>query len=352
MTDRDRRHLRGPVHTMRTETAEWDDATKSWKPREGYELISFRPDGNASQLESRYETQTSYTAYRYDTAGRLVEIAQWVDAGPKTLMQFHYDASGRPATSFLVAADGVRQQTETYSYDTTGRKARVQFQMFAGLPDDDDVVDESQAWHGFLAAAWNDGKAPSPLVTVIYDATDRPSEVLVHNISHELQYRVTFTRDRDGRLLSGETAFADITTSFPGLEQTLDKASSEDRAQLEATLETVFEKQTFLSRTFTYDGSGRLLEKIEHMGTLMEEVTTFRYDERGALVETTSSHRSHGMNADGPTPELRREQAARYEYQYDSHGNWTERVTSGQSGGAQDFQRGIVDRRAFTYYPG
>jgi hypothetical protein len=57
------------------------------------------------------------------------------------------------------------------------------------------------------------------------------------------------------------------------------------------------------------------------------------------------------MNADGPTPELRREQAARYEYQYDSHGNWTERVTSGQSGGAQDFQRGIVDRRAFTYYP-
>ncbi len=49
MTDRDRRHLRGPVHTMRTETAEWDAATESWKPPEGYELITFRPDGNASQ---------------------------------------------------------------------------------------------------------------------------------------------------------------------------------------------------------------------------------------------------------------------------------------------------------------
>src|ERR1700752_3895249 len=120
MTDRDRRHLRGPVHTMRTETAEWDATTEAWKPRDGYELVTFRPDGNASQLESRYETQTSHTAYRYDTAGRLIEIAQWVDAGPKTLMQFHYDASGRPAASFLVAADGVRQQTETFSYDTNG----------------------------------------------------------------------------------------------------------------------------------------------------------------------------------------------------------------------------------------
>ena len=65
MTDRDRRHLRGPVHTMRTETAEWDAATESWKPPEGYELITFRPDGNASQSESHYQTRTSYTAHQY-----------------------------------------------------------------------------------------------------------------------------------------------------------------------------------------------------------------------------------------------------------------------------------------------
>ncbi len=176
--------------------------------------------------------------------------------------------------------------------------------------------------------------------------------MLVHNTSHELQYRVTFTRDREGRLLSGETTFADISTSFPGIGQELEKASPEDRAQMEAMLETVFEKQTFLSRTFSYDGSGRLLQKVERMGTLMEDVTTYRYDASGSLVETTSTNRSNGMDADGPTPEQRREQAARYEYQYDSHGNWTERVTSGQSGGAQDFQRATVDRRAFTYYPG
>ena len=70
MTDRERRHLRGPVHTMRTETAEWDAAAESWKPPHTVEFVTFRPGGNAGQLESRDETQTSYTAYRYDTAGR------------------------------------------------------------------------------------------------------------------------------------------------------------------------------------------------------------------------------------------------------------------------------------------
>ena len=60
MTDRDRRHVRGPVHTMRTESAEWDDAS-----------------------ESHYGPQTSYTTNQYDAGGRLTEIESRVDAGPK-----------------------------------------------------------------------------------------------------------------------------------------------------------------------------------------------------------------------------------------------------------------------------
>jgi len=36
---------------MRTETAEWDAATDSWKPPSGYQLSTFRADGNVSHGE-------------------------------------------------------------------------------------------------------------------------------------------------------------------------------------------------------------------------------------------------------------------------------------------------------------
>jgi len=357
MTDRDRRHLRGPVHTMRRETAEWDAATESWKDLEGYELFTFRADGNASGTESHYPKQTSYTAYRYDTGGRLTEIEWWIDAGPKTRTQFHYDGSGRPVETFSVAADGTRQQAETYAYGSEGRKTRVQFLAFACLPDDD-VADESQAWQRFIPSGGYDGSSPSPpltvIYTVIYDTANRPMEVLVHNTSHELQYRVTFTRDREGRMLTGETTFAGIGALGPGLEQALEKASPDERAQMQDALETAFEKQTFLSMSFSYDSSGRLIEKVHRMGTLMEEVTTYRYDERGALVEQTSVNRTHGIKGNGkgpvPTEDQRRDHGSRFEYKYDADGNWTERVATGHSSDTPDVQRSTVERRTFTYY--
>jgi hypothetical protein len=315
------------------------------------ELVTFRPDGMASGTESRYERQTSYSANRYDADGRLTEIESWVDAGPKMRAQFRYDAGGRPAESFLVNANGTRQQTETFSYGIDGRRTRVQFNMFAALPDD--VDSDEPAWQTFIPHV--SSPEPSPqIATVVYDSDHRPAEVLIHSAQHELRYRVTFTRDREGHLLTGETTIAGIGALGPEFEQALAEASPEERAQAEAELETVFEK--FLSVSFTYDGTGRLLEEVRRMGTLMERVTTHRYDARGALVEETSVERSHGVDGDGPdfreTPEQRHEQRTRFEYQYDAQGNWTERVTWSQGDANPEFQRSAVERRAFTYYPG
>lgn len=335
---------------MRRETAEWDAATESWKPPATYELFTFRPDGNFIGTESRHSTQTSYSAYRYDAGGRLVEIEWWIDAGPKSRTQFRYDSIGRPVEAFSVAPDGTRQQSETFAYDRDGRKTRVQLLASASLPDD--VADESQAWHAFIPSGSNDPSSLPAIITVIYDANNRPMDVLAHNASHELQYRATFTRDRDGRMLTGETTFAGPSAFGPGLEQELEKLSPDARAQMQDTLATVFEKRTLLSVSFSYDSSGRLLEKVHRIGTLMEEVTTYRYDEHGALVEESSVNRTHGINDDGvtPTEEQRRDHGSRFEYRYDAQGNWTERVVTGHSSDAPDGQRS-VERRTFTYYP-
>jgi hypothetical protein len=351
MTDRDRHRLRGPVHTMRTETTEWDAATASWKPPSGYQLFTFRTDGDASHTESRYGEGTSHTAYVYDAGARLTAIESRSNSSPKTRMEFRYDDSGRPVETTLIGPDGTRQQAETFTYDRNGRKTRVQYRGFGGLPDD--VDHESQGWQRFVPHGSE--PMPSPITTVVYDAGNRPTEVLIHNASHELQYRVTLTRDQQGRLLTADTTFAGISALLPGVEKEIENASVEDRAKMEAMLEATFERQTFLSVRFSYDSAGRLAEETFRMGTLMEEVKTYRYDKSGALVEEASVTRSQTIDGDGPEVRAKagEEQGHRtgYDYQFDTHGNWTERVTTSQCRDAGDSRWSAVERRAFTYYP-
>ena len=352
MTDRDRRHLRGPVRTMRTETAEWDPTTESWKTPESYEVAAFRPDGNLSHTESHYGTQTAHTVYRYDTGGKLTEIETSGDVNPKTRVQFRYDPAGRPIEGVLVVNGAAPQQVEAFSYRSDGRKTRLQFSPIAGLPDDD-MTDQWQSWQLFIPATSDESAAPN-LITVLYDAANRAEEVLVHNANHELQYRVTFTRDQDGRLVSGETTLAGLSALGPGIETTAD-ASKEERAQLETLLEAAFEKQIFMSLTYSYDRDGRLTEQVRRMGAIMEEVTTYRYDDRGSKVEESSVERVQGLEMDGdaviPKEVERLDRRTRCEYQYDAKDNWTERVTWGQSERAE-FQRSSIERRTFTYYAG
>lgn len=40
----------------------------------------------------------------------------------------------------------------------------------------------------------------------------------------------------------------------------------------------------------------------------------------------------------------------RFEYKYDQHGNWTERVVSGRIDSESVFRRSNVERRVITYY--
>ena len=48
--------------------------------------------------------------------------------------------------------------------------------------------------------------------------------------------------------------------------------------------------------------------------------------------------------------EISTHQQVRYLYQYDTHGNWTERVVSVRLERNPDFQRSNIERRKISYY--
>jgi len=187
-------------------------------------------------------------------------------------------------------------------------------------------------------------------MTVTYDERDQPADVLFHDPDHNLLQRVVFTRDRDGRLVSEEIVRGEL------LQNALDSAPPEERARANALLATVFGPDQTLSRTtYAYDQRGRRVERRTRMGTLGENRTTFRYDDYDNPVEETTEDRSREVNIDENgieevTAETVQRQHARFEYQYDAQGNWTERVVLSRAEPNPDFRRENVERRNIAYY--
>jgi YD repeat-containing protein len=351
MSDVAKWKLRGPVRTLRSETAEWDAVREDWKPARHFWVAEFQADGKIAVRDAHNPDGTIYrTTFRYDNRGRLVEGQSGPASGPFTKSIYSYDDAGRHLRTVNVAADGAVTDSESCRYDSTGRKTKVTFlearPIGAGALHI--IVDETDdASFGFAAS-------DATTMTTTYGEKDQAEEVVMHDANHVVVTRVTFTRDRDGRKLGEVVQFAG-QFPFPEIRTELGKLSAEERAAMAALFAQAFDAKTLHSRAWAYDRQGRVLERTERMGTLSETRTTYRYDDRDNAIEETREDQSHelGMNADG-TPARRNESVRRhdnrFEYQYDREGNWTERIASYRTEANAIFQRSSIERRQITYH--
>jgi hypothetical protein len=121
-----------------------------------------------------------------------------------------------------------------------------------------------------------------------------------------------------------------------------------------AALKTAFDDQVFCRITYAYDTNGHLLERTRRIGTLSEERTTFEYGEYNDPITETSRRRTSRVDIDDDgivrttEEETGVQEDCRYEYQYDAHGNWIERVIWQRLGSQPEFRRSI-QRRTITY---
>ena len=353
MSDLARWELRGSVRTLRTHFAEWNPETGDWWPLKDRFVATFRADGQLSEIEHHNPDGSVPREIRlYDDAGRLNEDQWWANDVLTRRVVHTYDVGGRSASAVTVDVEGRKHETERCYYDENGRKTKV---VFLPGPETSGATCSTGSCGTMYGVEGTDVAYSAPgatTSTTTYDQQGRPSEVAFHDANKALVSRVVFSRDQDGRVLSERMEFAGPAGLLgPSIDANM---PTDERASLMELFKTVFEDHTFSLSTYTYDEKGRRIESVRRMGKLSEVRVTVRYDDFDNPVEEVRSDVSREMRMDdgGVKSEERPShvQYVRFEYRYDAHGNWTERIVWQRLEPNADERPSNIERRTIAYY--
>jgi len=353
MSDLARWDLRGPVRTLRTHFAEWHREAGGWRPLKTRFVATFRPDGQLSEVEHHNPDGSIPREVRvYDEAGRLTEDQWWSNEVLTRHVVHTYDAGGRPASAVAVDAVGTKREAELCRYDANGRRTKL---VFLPVPESSGATCLMGSCGPMYGVEGSDVAYSAPGATTrttTYDEHDRPSEMTFHDANDALVSRVVLSRDQDGRVLSERMEF-----TGPGglLGPAFDaNVPADERASLRELLETVFEDEALTIATHAYDEKGRRIETVRRMGQLFEERMTVRYNDFDNPVEEVRLEVNREMGMDDGA--VKREegpphvQHVRFEYRYDAHGNWIERIVRQRMEPNTDEQPSNIEQRTITYH--
>jgi hypothetical protein len=347
MTDLASWKVHGPVRTLRTEFAEWDLSLEQWKPARHFTLVRFNPDGKISETEDHNaDGSIARTIFVYNAEGRLRERRSGVGDKPIGKTIFFYDSVDQLVRVVSLGPDGQETEAEVYSNDQDGKRTKVQFVLKNGANVTAYGIDGSELSYGAPGVA---------TITTRYDDRGQPDEVLFHDQDHRLVRRVTLARDSTGRLVKEEAHLGE-QLPFASMEKELQDQPPEAREKLRAMLTKALGSLLVFSTTsYSYDEKGRVAERSIRTGELGEHRTTYRYDDRDNPIEEINEDSSHDLQFDDdgksqPTNERSHSQTSRFEYKYDSEGNWTEKVLWSRQEPNPNFQLSNVERREINYF--
>jgi YD repeat-containing protein len=347
MTDAQNAGLRGNVKTCTEEQISF--AIQGQPERKVSTTTEYTPDGKLLSSRTLYSEGSEYSFSRtYDAQGRLIKQVSGSSGQKPSEKIYKYDDKGRLLTWTI---DGKASDT-TYSYDDSGHKTAVQRPEGSNVPPG-------------MAIAMGGSEIARPIpaggsMTTIYNERDQPVEGQIRDAQGQLVTRVVRRYDSRDRILSEEDEIESPESVVP--PELLDKMKLND-AQLRGLGAWITANLRSVAFSYSYDSEGRLTGQHRRTGT-MEETTTTSYNERGEKArEITTSTTDpaagveYGMDDEGnmvpqtaPKPQTTFETEARYEYQYDPHGNWTEMKVSRRSGPDAAFQESEIYHRQLTYY--
>ena len=242
-----------------------------------------------------------------------------------------------------------------YEYDEKGRKTLIQ--TFDATP-----LHPNTAY----AAHWEEtdlGFADylGGTLTTTYNERDIATGAEFHDLDGKLVGHIVRKFDPEGRVVS-EEQIADAPYKFALPDEITSKLNPEQLKTVGAFVGGAMQNR---ANFYTYDDKGRVIERHRQGGPFDDEVTVTKYNDSGDKTwesTTTSMNPAVGrvfslteagaMIPDGNPnpPEPPSTYETQYSYEYDTHGNWTERTIAGRSHPEEAFGPGTTSHRKLTYY--
>jgi hypothetical protein len=351
MSDRVQAGLRGPVKSSTEESTYpnmTDAAGKALEVRFEHTTV-YDPDGRILSTRSRNTDGSQWvTRYEYSNSGQLLKTASGIEGQALTETTYSYDPRGRLEK---ITTDSKSETPVFFRYDEHGGKTKVQTSRAS-----DYRPNMATGGSPFEAADMAPNLPDGGTTTTIYDEYDRPTEVRVRDTNGELVNRALRTYDAQGHVSEEKQIYDNLVTMFPPeTRQKLlgDSGLSADqlRQELHAQLTKLMKGQAGpYSVSNRYDSGGRLIHTDRRIFNHEDEIVT-TYNEHGDTEsEITRSTRPEAENeptAPGPPSSY---SETRCSYQYDQHGNWTEKTVSYRPSSEAAFQSSPVIKRSLTYY--
>jgi hypothetical protein len=131
--------------------------------------------------------------------------------------------------------------------------------------------------------------------------------------------------------------------------------STEQRERFAAMVRAVMPDGIFATFEYTYDGHGRVAQRVRQMARMQKSRVTYAYDDYGNVTEQhhEGTDRDARIDDEGTlvmAPESSNESWTRYEYRYDDRGNWVERVSLRRMAPEETFHRLVIERRTIAYF--
>lgn len=312
----------------------------------------YSPEGRLLESRTRYVSSPDYvTTYTYDTAGRLASksTSSGSSDADRIDVAYTYDDKGR----LLGVNPSKGNFGVTYEYDVHDAKLRVDHLPVFKLEPNTAVG--MKPWESSdLAFLPPSGGT----VTTVYDEHNRPVEGQVRDADGRLTMRISRTYDAEGRIQGDKLIPEDMESFFSEqLAGQLNDAQKKGFARLTANAYATGESG------YKYDSQGRVVEKHRVGGIFGDELTKLVYNDHGDVSEEVTVLAMspdfgtvYGVDEEGNlVPESKSEvpgptqNATRYSYEYDSHGNWTRKTTSIRQD-QTEFKTSMIVVRTLSYY--
>jgi YD repeat-containing protein len=239
----------------------------------------------------------------------------------------HYDNKGRLQS----VTDSRRPDNPiAFRYDANGRKTRI---AIVKPPDDSSgtraisMSPDAFFEHPEMAPNLPDGGT----AVTLYDASDRPTEVQLHDPAGTIVSRMVRVYDDRGNATEERETMENTLTMIPAKQrgEILSKSGMSAQDLRDQLAKFLGAQGELYSSRYSYDKQGRKTLTIRNVFNHDENRTETSYNEHGDVAKETS--RSSQTDIGDEQTDTTYSSEVLYSYEYDSNGNWTMKKSTSRS---------------------